>query len=439
MVNVGVIGAGFVGAVSAACFTDLGNNVICADKKPEVVASFREGMIPFYEPELNALVSSGLESGRLEFTQDTAQAVQESDLVFICVDTPPGEGGSANISNVLAVAGSIGDNLNGYTVVAQKSTAPPGTCGQIGDIIFDRAGQGADFDVVSNPEFLREGAAVHDFRNPERVVVGVSRERPKGMMEEVYHGVVRDKRPLIFTDVRSAELSKYACNTMLAARISFMNELAGLCEKIGADISEVRRAMAYDSRIGGRFLSAGVGYGGSCFPKDVIALRQMCIENGLEGSFPRAIHDVNERQMRSLVPKLEERLVGGLSGKRIGVLGLSFKPRTSDMRAAPSIVVINQLLERDAEVVAYDPLAMDAAQSEDFFSGGPVDYALGVDGVIEGSDGVVLVTEHDEFRNIDFYRFNEGRDTPLVVVDGRNVYDPKQMSDAGIIYVGVGR
>jgi UDPglucose 6-dehydrogenase len=438
--KVTVIGTGYVGLVSGACFADLGNDVLCLDIDERKVAQLRAGGIPIHEPGLEAIVRRNVAAGRLNFTTDPQQAATFGRVQFLAVGTPPGEDGSADLQYVIAAARSIGRYLDGYCVIVDKSTVPVGTADLVREAIAEELAQRGvshPFSVVSNPEFLKEGAAVEDFMRPDRVVLGVSDDRALRIMRELYAPAQRNHERLIVMDVRSAELTKYAANAMLATRISFMNELANLAERLGADIEQVRKGIGSDSRIGYDFLYAGVGFGGSCFPKDVRALRHTARQCGMDLAILEAVHDVNERQKHVLVDKVVARFGASLAGRRFALWGLSFKPNTDDMREAPSLVIIDALLARGATVNAYDPVAMDVARSLLEGHAG-VTLSDTARGALQGCDALLIVTEWKEFRSPDFESIRGDLRHP-VIIDGRNLYDPAMVTDAGIEYYPIGR
>ena len=438
--KVTVIGTGYVGLVSGACFADLGNDVLCLDIDERKVAQLRAGGIPIHEPGLEAIVRRNVAAGRLNFTTDPQQAATFGRVQFLAVGTPPGEDGSADLQYVIAAARSIGRYLDGYCVIVDKSTVPVGTADLVREAIageLAQRGVSHPFSVVSNPEFLKEGAAVEDFMRPDRVVLGVSDDRALRIMRELYAPAQRNHERLIVMDVRSAELTKYAANAMLATRISFMNELANLAERLGADIEQVRKGIGSDSRIGYHFLYPGVGFGGSCFPKDVRALRHTARQCGMDLAILEAVHDVNERQKHVLVDKVVARFGASLAGRRFALWGLSFKPNTDDMREAPSLVIIDALLARGATVNAYDPVAMDVARSLLEGHAG-VTLSDTARGALQGCDALLIVTEWKEFRSPDFESIRGDLRHP-VIIDGRNLYDPAMVTDAGIEYYPIGR
>lgn len=433
MMNVAVVGTGYVGLVAGTCFAELGHKVVCVDNDQSKLTKLRAGKLPIYEPGLEEMVPRNVNRGRLVFTDDLAGAVKASEVVFIAVGTPPGEDGSADLRYVLAVADAIGKALDGFKVIVMKSTVPIGTCDRIRETISGLTTE--PFAVVSNPEFLREGVAVEDFMRPERIVVGTNDERAIEVMRRLYRPLTADGAKLLLMDVRSSEMTKYASNSMLATRISFMNEIANLCEKLGADVENVRRGMGSDSRIGPHFLKAGVGYGGSCFPKDVAALIQTARENGSEVGILKAAVETNERQKVKLVEVIKGDLGESLAGKKIAVWGLAFKPQTDDMREAPSIPLCEALVAAGAEVVAYDPEARHTARVE---LGDSIVYAEDPYRGLEGADALCLVTEWKEFTAPDWERmWALMRDH--FVYDGRNLWEPREVAAQGFKYRGIGR
>jgi UDPglucose 6-dehydrogenase len=431
--NIAVIGTGYVGLVAGVCLADLGNDVICVDIDQKKIDFLNKGGMPIYEPGLEEMLKRNIKESRITFTTDIKKAIKDSKAIFIAVGTPPGKNHEADLSAVKAVAKSIGENIDDYKVIIDKSTVPVGTADMVTNIIKENQKKKVDFDVVSNPEFLREGEAIGDFTNPDRVVVGTNSERAREVMEKMYKGIVRADKPILFTDVKSAEIIKYASNSMLATRISFMNEVARLCEKVGADVKAVAKGMGLDSRIGPRFLQAGVGYGGSCFPKDVNAFKETMKENDVDSIILEAVEKVNYEQKRSIFPKIKK-LLPDLKGKKIAVWGLAFKPKTDDMREAPSIVIIEQLQKEGADIVAFDPEAEKTAKQvlKD------VKYAKKPYDALEGAEALVIVTEWNEFRDLDKEKMKGLMDSPNII-DGRNVYDPDEMRSAGFNYIGVGR
>jgi UDPglucose 6-dehydrogenase len=431
--NITVVGTGYVGLVTGTCFAETGHRVTCLDLDAAKIETLKAGGIPIYEPGLEELVKRNSREGRLFFTTSYPEAMKDCDVAFIAVGTPPGEHGDADLSYVLAAAAEIGRNLRRYTVVVNKSTVPVGSADKVAETLRGVTTQ--PFDVVSNPEFLKEGAAIDDFMRPDRVIVGVASERARAVMAELYAPFVRAEQPVLFMDLRSAELSKYAANAMLATRISFMNEMATLCEKLGADVDQVRRGIGSDRRIGHPFLFPGVGFGGSCFPKDVRAVMSMARHLGLDFDLLRSVERVNERQKRWLVEKATKHF-GSLAGKTIGVWGLAFKPKTDDMREAPAITVIEGLLGNGAKVRAHDPVAREVAAK--LFDGRGVALVEEPYAAAEGADALLLVTEWNEFRQPDLARLKATMRTP-VVFDGRNIWDAAKVRAAGFTYYGIGR
>lgn len=427
-----VVGTGYVGLVVGACLAETGNEVACVDVDEGKVRSLREGRLPIYEPGLDELVRRNAAKGRLTFETDLVPAARDAEVVFIAVGTPSGEDGSADVQHVLAAARGVGRAMAGYTVVALKSTVPVGTGRRVEAAIAEETTE--PFSVVSNPEFLKQGSAVDDFLKPDRVVVGAEDDRAARLMASIHKPFTRTGAPIEIMDRASAELSKYAANAMLATRISFMNEVANVCDAVGADVDQVRRVVASDRRIGPSFLFPGIGYGGSCFPKDVKALARLARDADYRFRILEAVETVNAAQKRRLFEKMADDL-GPLDGRRIAVWGLSFKPRTDDMREAPSITVIEALLAAGAEVAAYDPQANESARRV-FASR----IRLASDGyeVLEGADALAILTEWNEFREPDFARMRELMRAP-VVFDGRNLFDPAEMRDLGFRYRSIGR
>ncbi len=435
-----VIGTGYVGLVSGACLAEMGNHVLCLDVDPRKIEVLNNGGIPIHEPGLDAVVARNVAAGRLQFTTDVGAAVAHGTLQFIAVGTPPDEDGSADLQYVLAAARNIGRLMTDYKLVIDKSTVPVGTADKVKAAIqaeLDARGIELEFSVASNPEFLKEGAAVEDFMRPDRIVVGAEGERAISLLRAVYAPFQRNRDKLVVMDVRSAELTKYAANAMLATRISFMNELALLAEALGADIELVRQGIGSDPRIGYHFLYAGCGYGGSCFPKDVKALIRTASENGRGLKVLQAVEDANDAQKQVLVDKIVRRFGEKLDGRRFAVWGLAFKPNTDDMREASARVLIGELLARGATVTAYDPVAMTEARR--IFGDEPrIVYADNPDAALVGADALAIVTEWKEFRSPDFERIASTLKTP-VIFDGRNLYEPKVVRDAGIDYQPIGR
>lgn len=429
-----VVGTGYVGLVVGTGFSDFGNEVVCVDIDPQKVAMLSEGKIPIYEPGLEELVTRNVENGRLRFTTDLAEAVRGAQVVFIAVQTPEGEDGEADLQYVLTAARQIGEAMDGYTVVVQKSTAPMGTLERIREEIA--AVTDHPFDVVSNPEFLRQGAAVDDFLSPDRVVIGTDSERAKEIVADLYAPFYRKSHRILFMDPRSAELTKYAANAMLATRISFMNEISRLCEKVGADVEAIRQGVGTDARIGPSFLFPGPGFGGSCFPKDIRALRSTARENGIDLAILKAVEEVNEEQKMTLLRKATRFFdKEGLAGRTFGVWGLAFKPKTDDMRGAPSIPLIEGLLGKGAVVQAHDPVAKETARR---VFGDRIQYADTPYQAAEGVDALFVVTEWHEFRRPDFVRLKETMKAPTIF-DGRNLYEPDRLRELGFTYHALGR
>ena len=433
--HVAVVGTGYVGLVVGAGLAESGNDIICADISAEKIQRLNAGEIPIYEPGLEPLVARNVEAGRLTFTTDVAKAVRESEIVFIAVGTPPGEDGSADLKHVLAVASTIGDNMNGEKVVITKSTVPVGTARMVREAIEARS-TAHKVHVCSNPEFLKEGAAVDDFMKPDRIVAGVDSEYAQEKLAELYEPFVRTGNPIIFMDIASAEITKYAANAMLATRISFMNMVSRLCAEVGADIQLVRKGIGSDARIGPSFLFAGIGYGGSCFPKDVQALIRTMNAHGVDAGILEAVEQVNLDQKRLVLDAIIERYGADLSGRTFAVWGLAFKPETDDMREAPSLTVIGGLTERGARVRAHDPVAMEVAAAQHF--GDSIEYAESNYAALEGADALVILTEWQPYRHPDFDRIAAALREP-VVFDGRNIYEPKRMAERGFEYHSIGR
>ncbi|MBN8469750.1 UDP-glucose/GDP-mannose dehydrogenase family protein [Corallococcus exiguus] len=430
--RIAIIGSGYVGLVAGTCFADSGNDVACVDIDERKIRMLQDGQVPIYEPGLEELIRKNVKEKRLTFTTNLAEGVANAQAVFIAVGTPEGESGEADLQYVLAAAQAVGRAMKQYTVVVDKSTVPVGTADKVREAIAKVTD--VEFDVVSNPEFLKEGAALDDFFKPDRVVIGADTERARTIMGELYAPFVRTENPILFMDTRSAELTKYAANAMLATRISFMNDVSALCEKVGADVDFVRKGLGADKRIGYPFLFPGVGYGGSCFPKDVKALVTTAREYGLELDLLRAVERTNERQKKLLVNKAVKHY-GTLEGKKFGVWGLAFKPKTDDMREAPSIEVIEGLIGKGATVIAHDPVAAHAAKR---VFGDRIRYAELPYDALEGVDGLFVVTEWNEFRHPDFARMKSLMKSP-VVFDGRNIFQPARMREQGFTYFGIGR
>src|SRR5437867_3648628 len=428
-----VVGTGYVGLVAGTCFAEGGNDVICIDNVAEKIEALRRGVVPIYEPGLAELIRRNVSEGRLSFSTDLADAVRRSIVCFIAVGTPSGEDGSADLRNVMDVAREIGRTMNGYRVVVAKSTVPVGTSARIREAVASATTQ--PFDVVSNPEFLKEGAAIDDFMKPDRVVIGSTSARAIDIMRELYEPFVRTGNPILTMDNASAEMTKYAANALLATRISFMNEIANLCERVGADVDQVRRGIGYDRRIGHHFLFPGVGYGGSCFPKDVKAVIHSAREHAMGFALLNAVEDVNEAQKGRLVEKVVAEFGADLRGRRFAVWGLAFKPRTDDMRAAPAITIVEGLLARGAAIAVHDPEALHEARK---VFGERVTYHRVNYEALAGADALLIVTEWNEFRRPDFPRMKRLLRRPLIF-DGRNLYEPEVMREQGFTYFPIGR
>lgn len=431
-----IVGTGYVGLVTGTCFADSGNRVICVDTDAAKIERLNRGEIPIYEPGLEELVKRNAAEGRLAFTTQIAEAVHKSQICFIAVGTPPGEDGSADLKYVLAAARDIARHMNGYKLIVDKSTVPVGTGALVRAEIAALAKH--PFEVVSNPEFLKEGAAIDDFTKPDRVVIGIDdhgSSQARDIMNELYAPFVRTENPILFMDLKSAEMTKYVANAMLATKISFINEMANLCERLGADVNHVRKGIGYDKRIGFQFIHPGVGYGGSCFPKDVKAIVQMGEKAGYPLKLMPAVEAVNEQQKSVLYEKVKSHFAGELAGRKIAVWGLSFKPKTDDMREAPSIVILEHLLAAGAAVAAHDPVAIDEARRH---FGSRITYAQDPYAALDGADALLLVTEWNEFRLPDFEAMKKRMRMP-VLFDGRNLYNPARMAQLGFIYHSIGR
>jgi UDPglucose 6-dehydrogenase len=435
--KIAVVGTGYVGLVTGACLADVGMTVTCVDVNAAKIQNLLEGVLPIYEPGLDDIVERNTGAGRLAFTTILREALQGAEAAFIAVGTPPGEDGSADLSCVLAVAREIGTLMTGYLVVVTKSTVPVGTAEKVrNEIRRALAARGVElpFDVASNPEFLKEGAAIEDFTKPDRIVVGVESERAKEVLARIYKPFTLNGHPVYFMDVPSAEMTKYAANAMLATKISFMNDIANLCERLGADVNEVRKGIGSDPRIGNRFIYPGIGYGGSCFPKDVKALVRTGRESGYQLRILQAVEDVNEDQKHVLVGKVRKHFGDDLTGRRFALWGLSFKPETDDMREAPALVICEQLLAAGATVTAYDPVAIKECQH---MIGDRIGYADDAYAALAGADALLLVTEWREFRVPDWSRVKRALLQP-VVFDGRNVYSGAELRALGFTYSGIG-
>lgn len=436
--NIAIVGTGYVGLVSGACFSEMGINVTCVDIDEKKIQKLKDGIMPIYEPGLDELVERNVKAGRLQFTTDLTTCLDDVEVVFSAVGTPPDEDGSADLKYVLEVARTVGRNINKHVVLVTKSTVPVGTAKKVRAAIqeeLDKRGADIEFDVASNPEFLKEGAAIKDFMAPDRVVVGVESERARKLMERLYRPFTLNGYPILMMDVPSAEMTKYAANAMLATRISFMNDIANLCERIGANVDNVRKGMGTDSRIGSRFLYAGCGYGGSCFPKDVKALVHTGIENGYHMQVIEAVEAVNEKQKSIVFDKLNDAFHGDLKGKTIAVWGLAFKPETDDMREAPALVVIEKLLEAGAVVKAFDPVAMEECKRR---IGDTITYCKDMYEAVIDADAVALLTEWKQFRMPSWAIIHKAMND-FVVVDGRNIYDSEELHELGFTYSRIGQ
>ena len=433
--NITVIGTGYVGLVAGACLADMGNQVICVDNNLDKLEKLKKGIIPIYEPGLEELVKSNVLEGRLEFSADIDSAVKVSEVCFIAVGTPLGEDGSADLQYVFGVAESIAKAMNGYKVIVDKSTVPVGTAEKVAELI--KANTNYPFDVVSNPEFLKQGNAVDDFLSPDRVIIGSNSDKATQTMQEIYAPFFRTGNRIIVMDVKSAEMTKYAANSFLATKISFMNEIANLCEKIGANAEMVRVGISTDSRIGNKFLFPGLGYGGSCFPKDVKALIKTGTEFGCDMSIIKSVDDTNKKQRKLFVDKIINKFGENLTGKTFAVWGLAFKPKTNDMREAPAITIINDLLKRGAKILAYDPKAIEEAK---FYFQDRITYAKNSYDALTNCDCMLLLTEWNEFRRPDFDKIKTLLKSP-VIFDGRNQYNVERLKEKGFEYyqIGVGK
>lgn len=431
-----MIGTGYVGLVTGTCFAEFGHSVWCVDKLTEKVSGLKQGIIPIYEPGLDILVKKNVEEGRLHFTTDMAEAVPQADAVFLAVGTPSSRRGDgyADLTYVYEAAREMAIYLKGYTVVVDKSTVPVGTARQVERIIKE-ANAGAEFDMASNPEFLREGAAIPDFMRPDRVVIGVESSRAEKILKEIYKPLYLRDTPIVSTTLETAELTKYAANAFLAVKISFINEIANVCEAVNANVVDLAKAIGMDGRIGGKFLHPGPGYGGSCFPKDTLALMRIVQENGESLRIVEAAVEANAAQKARMIRKIREMLGGSEAGKTIGILGLTFKPETDDMRDAPSLTIIPALVEKGAKVRVHDPKGMEEAKK---YLPNSVEYAKSAYQAAEQADCVVLITEWNQYRALDLERLGKSMKTP-VFIDLRNVYDPQTMQAAGFEYCGVGR
>lgn len=432
--HIAVVGTGYVGLVTGTCLAETGNRVICVDIDAEKVRKMQEGVVPIYEPHLDVIFERNIKQGRLTFTTRLEEAVAESDIIFLALPTPPGEDGSADLSYILGVADHLGKIMTDYKIIIDKSTVPVGTA----DLVRKAVAKNfkGEFDVVSNPEFLREGFAVDDFMKPDRVVIGTRSERAKKILEELYKPYTRQGNPILFMDERSAEVTKYAANSFLAMKISFMNEMANLCERVGADVDSVRLGIGSDDRIGKRFLFPGIGYGGSCFPKDVQALAQTSSQYGYDFKILKSVMEVNATQKSVLVEKIKNRMGSDLSGKKFAVWGISFKPDTDDIREAPSLEIMEALTAAGAEVCAYDPEGMENAKKQ--HPGLGITYSENAYDALNGADALVIATEWSQFRSPDFDELN-ARLKNRLIFDGRNIYSLESMRELGYEYISIGR
>ncbi len=431
--NIAVVGTGYVGLVTGTCLAETGNHVICVDINADKVKKMQSGIVPIYEPHLDVLFERNIKQGRLTFTTNLAEAIENAKIIFLALPTPPGEDGSADLSYILGVADDLGKIIKDYKVIVDKSTVPVGTAEKVRLAVAKNAK--VDFDIVSNPEFLREGFAVDDFLKPDRVVIGASSDRARKTMEELYKPYVRQGNPIIFMDEKSAELTKYAANAFLATKITFMNEIANLCELVGADVDSVRIGIGSDDRIGKRFLFPGIGYGGSCFPKDVQALAKSASEVNYEFKILDSVMDINEKQKTIIVPKIKQHFNNDLKGKKIALWGLAFKPDTDDIREAPALYIIEELTKMGATIAAYDPEAMNNVRH---LLGDKISYALDEYDALRDADALLIATEWSLFRTPDFERVSSLLKNK-VIFDGRNLYGIQQMKELGYYYSSIGR
>ena len=437
--NLAVVGTGYVGLVTGTCFAETGNSVVCVDVDLKKLKKLKDGSIPIYEPGLQTIFERNIKNKRLQFTSRLEEATRQSEVIFLCLPTPQDGNGSADLKYVLGVSGELGRFFKkepdiGFKIIVDKSTVPVGTSDKV-RVAIKKHAPDFEFDVASNPEFLREGMAVEDFMKPERVIVGTSNEKTRKILDQLYEPFVRSGNPIYFMDERSAEMTKYAANSFLAAKISFMNEIANLCELTGAEVDKVRIGIGSDSRIGKRFLFPGIGYGGSCFPKDVIALVNTANENSFDFKILKSVIEVNKRQVELFFNKILKHYNNELKGKHFGIWGLAFKPNTDDIREAPAIALINKLIEKDAKITAFDPEAIETAKSQ---LGKKINYAKTAYDAIKNCDALIIVTEWNEFRNPDLEKVKGLLDKP-VIFDGRNLYDLATMKEKGFTYYSVGR
>lgn len=435
--KIAVVGTGYVGLVTGACLSDVGIDVTCIDIDQKKIDNLNKGVLPIYEPGLEEIVERNAKAGRLHFSTSLAQSIKGCDVAFIAVGTPPGEDGSADLKYVLGVAREIGEQIEDYIVVVTKSTVPVGTAKKVKQAVqeaLDKRNARIVFDVASNPEFLKEGAAIDDFQKPDRIVIGVESHKAEEIMRKLYKPFLLNGHPIIFMDIPSAEMTKYAANAMLATKISFMNDIANLCEIMGADVNLVRKGIGSDPRIGNKFIYPGIGYGGSCFPKDVKALAKTAMDNGYQMRILDAVEAVNESQKSVLVNKIMKHFNGSLKGKKFALWGLSFKPKTDDMREAPSLVIIEKLLKAGANIVAYDPVAMHEAKK---ILGEQITYVSKPESALIDADGLIIATEWPEFRSPDFQVIKKLMKNS-VIFDGRNIYDLSEMKELGFDYYCIG-
>lgn len=431
--NIAVVGTGYVGLVTGTCFAETGNNVICVDIDEEKVHKMKSGRVPIYEPHLDVLFERNIKQNRLKFTTSLSEAVKDATIIFLALPTPPGEDGSADLSYILKVSEDLSEIIEDYKVIVDKSTVPVGTAEKVRATIAAKSS--CEFDVVSNPEFLREGFAVDDFMKPDRVVVGSSSEKARKIMEELYRPFVRQGNPIIHMDEASAELTKYAANSFLATKISFMNEVANICERVGADVDKVRIGMGSDTRIGKRFLFPGIGYGGSCFPKDVMALAKSAKDSEYDFKILKSVMEVNKIQKTIIIPKIKEYFNTGLEGKKIAIWGLAFKPDTDDIREAPALYIIEELLALGASITAYDPEAMNNVKQ---LLGDKIQFSLNQYEALQDADALIISTEWSIFRTPDFSLIESALKNK-VIFDGRNLYSTSKMKELGFDYFSVGR
>ena len=431
--KISCVGCGYVGLVAGTCLADMGNEVTCCDIDKSKINKLKRGVIPIYEPGLKDMFERNVKGKRLRFSSDMKDTIKKSDVIFITVGTPPGRNHEADLCAVESVAGQIGKNMKSYKLIVNKSTVPVGTAELVKKIVRKNQTEKFEFDVVSNPEFLREGEAVKDFTNPDRIVIGTDSEKAEEIMMSIYRGIARADKPVFITDIKSAEMIKYASNAMLATRISFMNEIAQLCEKVGADVKNVAKGVGLDNRIGPRFLQAGMGYGGSCFPKDVKALSELMKQNKVKDKLLSAVNTINEDQRKFIFQKIKK-LISPLKGKSIAVWGLAFKPKTDDIREAPSIDIIRELRKSGAKIRAFDPVAKINAKK--VLKG--VTFCSDPYSTVKGCDALLVATEWNEFRTLDFEHVKRLLKQPNII-DGRNIYEPEEMRKVGFNYVGIGR